>query len=129
MSDYPNLQALARASVALAALPTWRAIREEAKAALAIIARLPKTADDVPVIVHEHPVVFVFTKRKGLYRPGEKADWWEMVVDMFDGECFSGVVAGSHRAAFRSGYCYSTYKAAMMATAAKVAETAEPEGV
>ncbi len=94
-------------------------LRSQLDVAKAVIAKLPKTADGVPVIVHEHPVVFVFTKRKGLYRPGEKADWWEMVVDMFDGERFSGVVAGSHKAAFRSEYCYSTYKAATVATAAE----------
>lgn len=112
---YPNLQAFVSGNGAA----RWPQIRTEAKAALDIIAKLPKTADGVVVIVHEHPVVFVFTKRKGLYRPGEKADWWEMVVDTFDGECFSGVVAGSHKAAFRSEYCYSTYKAATMAAAAK----------
>ena len=82
-----------------------------------IVSRLPHTADGVPIIPHEHPIVFVFSRRKGLYRPGEKADWWEMRIDSFDGEDFVGFVAGSHMARFKPGECYASVEVAMAAGA------------
>lgn len=78
----------------------------------AVVDAVDKTADGVPIIMSDHPIVFVFTKRTGLYRPGESADWWEMPVKTFDGEYLRGMVAGTHMGAFRPGDCYSTLEAA-----------------
>lgn len=85
----------------------------------AIVDKLPKTADGVAVIVHDGQVVYVFTTLQGLFRPGQKASWHELVVRGFDGTRLEGFVAGSHIDAFFPEQCYSTQKAAESAKEAK----------
>lgn len=92
----------------------WWPCQRKAAEEHAIVDKLPKTADDVPVIVHERPVVWVWTKQFGLYRPGQKEQWREMVVYVFhkDTSEFEGYVDGSHYATHPASDCYSTPEAA-----------------
>lgn len=95
----------------------------EAKAEIerlqAIVDKLPTTADGVPVLVHESPRIWVFTKRTGLYRSGEKTQWWQMRVDRFKDGFFHGYVDGSHMDAFPASECYSTSEEAITAAEAE----------
>ncbi len=94
---------------------------EELEHFQAIVARLPQIwrlddagqlVRDVPVVVHDHPAVFVFTSRHGLYRPSEGPDWWEMRVREYIGGRLRGMVAGSHTGSFPPSKCYNTIAAA-----------------
>ena len=78
----------------------------------AIVDRLPKTADGVPIVPHDQPTVWVFTKRTGLYRPGEPAQWWDMIVHSYEDGKLVGFVGGSHMAKIDPSECYSTKEAA-----------------
>jgi len=67
----------------------------------------------VPVVPHIQPVLWVWTARGGLYRPGETAKWWPFEVERADKDnMLYGYVEGSHRGAFSADLCYSTQAAA-----------------
>jgi hypothetical protein len=93
----------------------WQKQQAEIERLQAIVDRLPKTADGVPVIVAEIPTLWVFCRRRGLYRPNEGEVLCEFYVDeLVDGD-FCGMVEGSHRGRYPAAGCYSTCEAAEQA--------------
>jgi len=90
-------------------------LRRQLAQAQAVIDKLPKTADGMPVVRGD--TLYVYCRRAGLYRPREGRRAWDCKVrdirhDENHGWKLRVYVSGSHMEWFWATDCYSTREAA-----------------